>query len=396
MRSATGAADDVLCLTVAIAKDVVTQLVVPVAFVDVVLQLLHDAPSSGHPCDGTVVAARSKYYWPAMRIDIEKHVSRCLSCAQTKGTTTTAPILEYPLPAAPFDVVGLDFLELPRSSQGSGYILVCVDHFSRFVALAPLRDKSAVTVAHALVSHLICPYTTPRVLTDNGTEFKNQTLADSYSQYGVKQTFITAHHPASNGLIERTNRKILEILRHLSGCLHETWEDWLSHVAFIDNSVNSFTGKTPHYIVYGCDKKLPYDVHLQPPSPLYNAEDYSKLQLHSFQTIHASVRESLKASREERIRKQHLHATPVTFDVGDSVMLRSPAMSCKFEPKFTSPYVIPKLHGNKFKVLDPDISMSQVVHADRLKKAHDALSPLAKPFTPLSSDASTSSASPNL
>ncbi len=158
----------------------VAQLVIPVAFVDVVLQLLHDAPSSGHPGrDRTLAAARRKYYLPTMRIDIEKHVSCCLSCAQTKGTTTTAPILEYPLPAGPFYVVGLDLLQLPRSSQGSGYIIVCIDHFSRFVVLAPLRDKSAATVAHALVSHLICPYTTPRVLfTDNGTESKNQVLAD--------------------------------------------------------------------------------------------------------------------------------------------------------------------------------------------------------------------------
>ncbi len=116
--------DDVLCRTVTIAKDVVTQLVVPFAFVDVVLQLLHDAPSSGHPGRDRILAAtRSKYYWPTMRIDIEKHVSCCLSCAQTKGTTTTAPIQEYPLPAGPFDVVGLDVLQLPRSSQGSGYIL---------------------------------------------------------------------------------------------------------------------------------------------------------------------------------------------------------------------------------------------------------------------------------
>ncbi len=153
--------DDVLCRTVTIAKDVVTQLVVPVAFVDV-LQLLHDAPSSGHPGrDRTLATARSKYNWPTMRIDIEKHVSCCLFYAQTKGTTTTAPILEYSLPAGPFDVIGLDLLQLPRSSQCSGYILVCVDHFCRFVVLAPLRDKSAATVDHALVSHLICPYMTP-------------------------------------------------------------------------------------------------------------------------------------------------------------------------------------------------------------------------------------------
>ncbi len=166
--------------------------------------------------------------------------------------------------------------------------------------------------------------------------------------------------------------------------MHENWEDWFSQVATcINSSLNSSTGKTPHYIVYGCDKKLPYDVLLQPPSPLYNSEDYSKLQLHSFQTILASVREHLKTLREEMIHKQHLHATPVTFDVGDSVMLRSPARSCKLESKFTGPYVITaKLHDHKFKVLDPGTSTSQVVHADRLKKIRDALSPLAEPFTP--------------
>ncbi len=197
-------------------------IVIPVAFVDVVLHLLHDALSAGHPgLDRTLAAARGKYYWLTMLIDIEKHVSCCLSCAQTKGTTTKAPILEYPLPVGPFEVVGLDLLQLTRSSQGSGYILVCVGHFSRFVVLAPLRDKSAATVAHALVSHLICLYTTPRVfLSDNGTDFKKQVLVAICAQYGIKQISITTHHPASNDLIERTNKKIIEILRHFSGGLH--------------------------------------------------------------------------------------------------------------------------------------------------------------------------------
>ncbi len=97
-----------------------------------------------------------------MRIDVEKHISQCLSCAQTKGTTCTAPILEYPLPAGPFDVVGIDLLQLLRNTEGSVYIPVCVDHFSSFVVLAPHRNKSAVTVmGHAIVSHLMCPYMTP-------------------------------------------------------------------------------------------------------------------------------------------------------------------------------------------------------------------------------------------
>ncbi len=195
----------------------------------------------------------------------------------------------------------------------------------------------------------------------------------------MAQTFVTAHHPASNGLVERTNRKVLEILRHLAGHLHETWEDWFSQVAaFINGSVNSCTGNTPHYIIFGYDKRLPYDVLLKSPSPLYNPEDYSKLQLHSFQMIHASVQEKLKVMREEMTQRQHLHATPVILDVGDSVMKRSPERSCKLSPKFMGPFLVTaKLHGNKFKVLDPSTSISEVVHSDRLKKVCSALSPVA-------------------
>ncbi len=262
--------DDVLCRTVTISGDVVTQLVVPAASVNAVLQLLHDSPLAGHPGrDRTLAADRRKYYCPTMLLNIKKHISRCFSCSQTKGTTSTAPILEYPLPAGPFDIVGLDLLQLPRSTQGSGYILVCIDHLSRFVVLAPLRDKSAVSVAHALVSHLTCPYTTPRVLlTDNGTEFKNQILADICSQYGVKQMFLTAHHPASNGLVEHTYRKILEILRHLSGDLHETWEDWLSQVAAsINQSINQW-GHMPG----GASPRQSYDAKPGGPSRLVSMQ----------------------------------------------------------------------------------------------------------------------------
>ncbi len=196
---------------------------------------------------------------------------------------------------------------------------------------------------------------------------------------------LSSDNSASSPLPSITSTVKIEILRHLVGHLHETWDDWLSQVAAsIKSSVNSPTGKTPHYIIFGYDKRLPYELLLQSPSPLYKPEDYSKLQLHSFQTIHASVREKLKALREEVIQR-HLHATPITLDVGDSAMKRSPELSCKLAPKFMGPYLaLAKLHGNTFKVLGPSTSISEVVHTDRLKKASPALSPVAdtSPFPP--------------
>ncbi len=166
--------------------------------------------------------ARAKYYWPTMSLDIENHIAHRLSCAETKGTTQTAPVLENPLQPGPFNVVGIDLLQLPRSIQGSIYALVCVEHLSCFTVLAPLPNKSTTTVAHAIFSHLICPYTTPRVfISDDGTEFKNQVFLDICTQFHIQQTFITSHHPTSNGFGEHSNRKILEILRHLAGHLQE-------------------------------------------------------------------------------------------------------------------------------------------------------------------------------
>ena len=35
----------------------------------------------------------------------------------------------------PWEIVSIDLLQLPRSHQGSTYLLMCVDNFSRYVIL---------------------------------------------------------------------------------------------------------------------------------------------------------------------------------------------------------------------------------------------------------------------
>ncbi len=145
---------------------------------------------------------------------MESHVARCITCAQHEGVVKgPAPILHYLLSEVPWDI-SIDLLQLPQSHHGSRYLLVCVDHLTRLVVLAPLKNKTATVVAHALVTHLICPFSTPRViLSDNGAEFQDAVVSEICSQFGIKQTFTAAYHPASNGFLEMANRKILEVLR---------------------------------------------------------------------------------------------------------------------------------------------------------------------------------------
>ena len=131
------------------------------------------------------------------------------------------PTLDHPWGST----AAIGLLKLPGSTAGHQYLFVCIHHLSRYVILAPLRDKSALSVARVLVDKVISPFTTPRlILSDNGAEFINELIADICTAFNIQQTFIVAHHPASTGLVQTANRKILEALRHVTNGLAHAWD----------------------------------------------------------------------------------------------------------------------------------------------------------------------------
>nr|GEU94535.1 integrase, catalytic region, zinc finger, CCHC-type, peptidase aspartic, catalytic [Tanacetum cinerariifolium] len=52
-----------------------------------------------------------------------------------------------------------------------------------------------------------------RVRTDNGTEFKNKTLAKFFDEVGITQQFFSARTPQQNGTVERRNQTLVEAAR---------------------------------------------------------------------------------------------------------------------------------------------------------------------------------------
>ncbi len=343
----------VLCRYCPNKKEPVAQYVIPECYVPAVLHIIYDSMIAGHPGrEGTLTAAREIYFWSTLQTDIEAHVSKCIESAQHKGTVPRpATILQYPPPNRPWDMVSIDLLQFPTSYEGCKYLLVCVDHLSLYVVLAPLKDKTAKSVAHALITHLFCPYSASRVLlSDNGAEFRNTLLEEISQQFGVKLCLIVTYHPASNGLVQRASRKILEVLRLVVGELLETWEDFHPQVAAsINSGVCASTGQSPHFILFGVDKRLPYELLSTTYSHVYNAEDYVKCHLKVFSEIHKSVRSKLQATNSAMCATQHKSTTPVTLQVRDFVMVQVPERESKLSLKFLGPRsVMHKSEGNKF------------------------------------------------
>ncbi len=128
------------------------------------------------------------------------------------------------------------------------------------------------------------------------------------------------------------------------------------------------TGQSPHYIVFGVEKRLPNDLLSSSHSRVYNVDDYANSLLKVFSDIHSNVRERLQETSEAMFLQQHKRAAPVSLKVGDFVMLRVPERNSKLSLKFGGPRHIVRQLGQKFEICDLILNAYEIVHADNLKK----------------------------
>eukprot|EP00731_Ephydatia_muelleri_P017202 Em0010g300a len=152
--------------------------------------------------------------------------------------TTGVPEL-HPIPVkAPWYMVGIDFIGplSPVAKDGSHYILTISDYFTKWVEVVPTVNKMASTVASSLFK-IFMRMGLPRVLlSDNGSEFCNA-LNDQLSEMlGIKRRLTTPYHPQANGLDERFNQTLQNMLVKYVSSKKDMWSHYLDTCAFAYNT----------------------------------------------------------------------------------------------------------------------------------------------------------------
>ncbi len=98
------------------------------------------------------------------------------------------------------------------------------------------------------------------IIIPNGSEF-NKILEELCKIFHVKKINVQAYHPQSNGVVERLNRKIINYLRSPINPYSVNWNTWILHVKCALNiQINTPTSGTPHYIIFGKDEVLLYEL----------------------------------------------------------------------------------------------------------------------------------------
>ena len=123
-------------------------------------------------------------------------------------------MIPLPVIGEPFERIAMDVVEpLPHSHSGHRYVLVKCDYANRYPEAVPMKTVDAEAVAEELLKLFTWVGIPKEILTDQGTNFTSQLLAELYRLLHVNTLRTSSYHPQTDCLIERFNGTLKEMLR---------------------------------------------------------------------------------------------------------------------------------------------------------------------------------------
>jgi transposase InsO family protein len=159
------------------------------------------------------------------------------------------------------DIVG----PVTESYRGNKYILVLMEYVTRYVIAFPLKEITAQTIVKKFIKHVITKEGIPaQILTNQGSNFQSETMAELCKQLGNKQLRTTSYHPQTNGAVERFNQTLGNMLTTDTHNNPREWDEHLNYiVAAYNTTPHSTTGETPFFLLK--DKDALESTDLRPP-----------------------------------------------------------------------------------------------------------------------------------
>ena len=242
----------------------VEQLVLPKQCRQAVLRLAHEIPLAGHM--GKNKTARrilQRFYWPSLYKDVAQFCKSCEECQKTSPRRVKqAPLISLPIMDEPFARIAMDIVgPLPRSRSGNRYILVICDYGTRYPEAIPLRSIDAEHVAEELVKLFARVGVPGEILTDQGSNFLSQLLTEVYHLLHVKPIRTSPYHPQTDGLVERFNQTLKNMLRRAAKDSGKDWDRLIPYLLFAYREVpQASTGFSPFELLYGRQVRGPLDI----------------------------------------------------------------------------------------------------------------------------------------
>ncbi|GJX71296.1 retrovirus-related pol polyprotein from transposon TNT 1-94 [Tanacetum coccineum] len=139
------------------------------------------------------------------------------------------------------------------------YVLVIMDDYSRYTWVLFLRSKDEAPEEIKIFLKKITVLLQALVIivrTDNGIEFKNHVLQEYFNRVGISHQAYSVRTPQQNGVVERRNRTLVEVVRSMlisSRTPLFLWAGAIATVCYTQNRsiIHRRFDKTPYELING-------------------------------------------------------------------------------------------------------------------------------------------------
>ena len=344
------------------AMEVVTVPILPKSLIQQALLRVHDVASAGHQGRAkTLEKLRQQAYWVNMASDVQTHCQECVKCQQTKPTLPTkVPLTSMPI-GSPWQMVAVDVLEVPLSVNNNKYLLVIQDYFTKWADAIPMPDQKAQRITKELVK-VFATFGLPQILhSDQGRNFESAILKQTLDAFGVSKSHTTAYHPQGDGMVERFNRSLLQMLRAYAE-KEADWEQYLPLVLFAyRTSVHSSTRTEPFTLMFGRPSQLtPF-----PPKNSFDTTSYSAHLQAKLAELQDFVEANLAEAADSQKKCYDTRTEKRTFRTGQLVWLSIPTAK-KLDPRWEGGWRISEVMS-PINMKISDGQRTRVVHVNRLR-----------------------------
>jgi hypothetical protein len=211
----------------------------------------------------TLAEVCRRYFWHNRTEDVKIVVRVCQQCQMVRrmgSIRSEDEELKSILVCDLFYRVVMDTAgPLLETKLGNMYILVVIDHYSKWCEAKAVADHGAQTAARFLEDDVICRYEVPKfVLTDNGGEWVAEFDA-MCKDYGIHHQHTALQWPQCNGMAEcliktiKHGITVLSVVPDNANC----WDEQLAKVMFgYRCGIQSSTKFSPFMILTGRTPRL--------------------------------------------------------------------------------------------------------------------------------------------
>jgi hypothetical protein len=203
------------------------------------------------------------HWWKGMTMGVKNLVRSCSVCDRVKASFNAHHSTLHPLPIEGlFYRWGVDLAgPFKTTSRGSVYVMICIEHFSKWIEVIPLPNKCASTTAQGLMSAVISRFGAPaEIVHDQGAEFDGE-FAELLFRCFIDPRPTSANHPQADGLAERAVQTIKLALRKMALGNKNNPMEWDEQLFWVVMgyrcSVQAATKFSPYKMLYGVDPYIP-------------------------------------------------------------------------------------------------------------------------------------------